>query len=97
MFQGFVQICGWVPAVVFPAGTLVQLVKIVQAKNADGVSVSAWLLFGLANICLYIYAEKYSDLQAILGFLGTAAADLAIVATCVVLSWRSIDRLQSRP
>ena len=31
-----------------------------------------WTLFGIANIAVYIYTEKYLAVQTIIGFLGTA-------------------------
>lgn len=74
------EIAGWLPAVIFPAGALLQLVKVLPSKSAEGVSAVSWMLFGMANLGLYIYVEKYFSLQSILGFLGTAVLDFAIVA-----------------
>ena len=81
----WVNLAGWIPAVVFPAATFWQLLKIWRTKNATGVSVVTWLLFGLANIGLYIYAEKYLTFQSIFGFLGTATLDFTIVAVTLYL------------
>jgi hypothetical protein len=74
------QIAGILPAVVFPAATLMQLVRMVRRRSADGVSVPSWLLFGFANLAIYVYAERYTEWQAIVGMLVTAALDFAIVA-----------------
>lgn len=74
------QIAGILPAIVFPAATLVQLVRMVRARSAAGVSVSTWLLFGFANLAIYFYAERYTEWQAIVGMLLTAALDFVIVA-----------------
>lgn len=76
----FAQIAGILPAVVFPAATLVQLVRMVRANSAAGVSVATWLLFGFANLAIYIYAERYTEWQAIVGMLFTAVIDFVIVA-----------------
>ncbi|MCX6950817.1 MAG: hypothetical protein NTV51_01320 [Verrucomicrobia bacterium] len=76
----FAQIAGILPAVVFPAATIVQLVRMVRARSAAGVSVATWLLFGFANLAIYIYAERYTEWQAIVGMLFTAVIDFVIVA-----------------
>ncbi len=74
------QIAGILPAVIFPAATLAQLAQIVRRRSAEGVSVSTWLLFGFANLGIYVYAERYTEWQAIVGMLLTAVIDFAIVA-----------------
>ena len=78
------DIAGWIPAVILPAATFLQLVKIARLKSAQGVSISAWLLFGLANIGLYFYTEKYFALQSIIGLFGTAIMDFVIVGMIIV-------------
>jgi hypothetical protein len=77
------ELLGWIPAIVFPAATLLQLAAIVRRRNAAGVSAAAWSMFGLANICLYAYTEKYSELESILGSLGTAFLNLCIVVAAI--------------
>ncbi len=73
------QIAGIIPAVVFPAATLIQLVPIVRLRSAAGVNVLTWLLFGFANLGVYFYAERYTEWQAIIGMLLTAVLDFVIV------------------
>ena len=63
----------------FPFATLVQLWRILRDRSAVGVSVTTWLLFGFANLGMYVYAERYTEWQAILGTLFTAVVDFAIV------------------
>jgi len=75
-----VNIAGWLPAIIFPTATLIQLIAILRSSNAKGISPLTWTLFGIANIALYIYTEKYSAPQTIIGFLGTALADFVIAA-----------------
>ena len=77
------ELIGWVPAVVFPAATMLQLLVIVRRKTAAGVSVTAWTAFAIANICLYLYTEKYSELESVVGALGTAALNLCIVGAAI--------------
>jgi polyferredoxin len=48
------------------------------------VSYLTWSLFGIANIGLYIYTEKYTALPSILGLLGSAALDFIIAALALV-------------
>jgi hypothetical protein len=81
----FTQIAGILPAIVFPAATIIQLVRMVRARSAAGVSVATWLLFGFANLAIYVYAERYTEWQAIIGMLFTALVDFAIVGLAL---WR---------
>lgn len=78
------NIAGWIPAVILPVATFLQLAKISKLKSAQGVSISTWLLFGFANLGLYVYTEKYFALQTIIGLLGTAVMDFVIVGMIVV-------------
>ncbi len=75
----FAQIAGILPAIVFPAATLLQLWRIIRNRSTDGVNVSTWFLFGWANVAIYIYAERYTEWQAIVGMLLTAVLDFVIV------------------
>jgi uncharacterized protein with PQ loop repeat len=75
------SIAGWVPAVVFPLATALQLAAILRRRSADGVSIGSWCLFAFANLSLYVYAGKYGELQSILAMLLTAALNIAIVVT----------------
>lgn len=77
------QLAGILPAVVFPAATLVQLARMMRQRSAVGVSVSTWLLFGFANLGIYFYAERYTEWQAIVGMLLTAVLDFVIVVLAV--------------
>jgi hypothetical protein len=74
------QLAGFLPALVFPAATIVQLAHMVRARSAAGVSVATWLFRGFANLGVYIYAERYHEWQAIVGMLFTAGLDSVIVA-----------------
>lgn len=87
MKRRLIELAGWLPAIVIPAATLLQLIEVYRAPNADGVSWVTWLMFGLANIGFYIYTEKYTSLPSILGFLGTAVLDFIIVALVISRSY----------
>jgi len=80
----FTNIAGWIPAIILPIATISQLTKIVQEKTAEGVSLITWFLFGVANIGLYLFTEKYLALQSLVGLLGTAVLDFAILAIALV-------------
>ena len=78
MNPDFVNIAGWLPAIIFPVATLIQLIAILRSSSVTGVSPLSWILFGIANIAVYIYTEKYFAVQTIIGFLGTALLDFVI-------------------
>ena len=84
MKRKLIEISGWLPAFIIPAATLLQLIEVYSATNTEGVSWLTWLLFGVANIGFYIYTEKYTSPQAILGFIGTAVLDFIIVAIVLI-------------
>lgn len=77
--MNFTYIAGILPAIIFPAATLLQIVRMVRERSTVGVSVVTWSLFGIANIALYVYAERYLEWQAIIGLLLTAVLDFVIV------------------
>jgi uncharacterized protein with PQ loop repeat len=89
----FVELAGWVPAIIFPSATAVQLIKIMREKSAESVSIVSWSLFGFANIGLYFYAEKYFSIQSLLGQLLTAILDLMIVGLSLLLNGRKSPSL----
>jgi hypothetical protein len=78
------QLAGILPALVFPTATLVQLVRVIRNPTAAGISLSTWALFGVANLAVYCYVERYAEWQAILGMLVTAVLDFAIVGLVIV-------------
>lgn len=82
----FTQLAGVIPALVFPTATAAQFLSIVKARSAKGVNLMVWLLFGAANLAMYIYAERYTEWQAIVGLLFTAALDFAIVVAAMILN-----------
>ncbi|MDK9706196.1 MAG: hypothetical protein OEL83_04015 [Desulforhopalus sp.] len=83
------SIAGWIPAIILPLASLMQLVKILRERNVQGISVISWFLFGLANIGLYIFTEKYYAIQSLLGLLGTALVNFTIAI--LVLKMRKTE------
>jgi hypothetical protein len=75
----FASIIGWIPAVILPTATAIQLYKLIKDKNSDGLSSLSWFFFALANGGLYIFTEKYFEIQAILALLLTTILDICIV------------------
>ena len=78
------EFIGWIPAVIIPTATLLQFLEALTSDSVEGIDAGTWVLFGVANVCFYLYAEKYRSPQTILGFLGSAALDFAIVAVVLV-------------
>lgn len=93
LLSGLIPFLGWVPAVIFPAATGLQLLAMIQKRSAEGVSVAAWTLFALANTSLFLYTEKYGELESIIGTLGTAGLNLCIVG--VALHYRKQARARA--
>jgi hypothetical protein len=85
MNETVTNLAGWIPAVILPTATLFQLIKIIRSKSAAGVSLMTWFLFGLANIGLYVFTEKYQAPQTLIGLLGTAALNFMIVGKILSL------------
>lgn len=83
MNQFLINLAGWIPAVVLPMASLLQLIKIIQVKEVKGVSLFTWLMFGLANTGLYFFTEKYFAVQSLLGLLLTAILDFTIVGLII--------------
>jgi len=72
-------VLGWVPAVIFPTASGLQLLAILHRRSAQGVSIPAWGLFAVANLCLFVYTEKYDEVESIVGALGTSVLNVCIV------------------
>ena len=83
MSSTVVQLSGWLPAVIIPMATVIQLSTILRQRSAQGVSALTWAMFGIANVGLYIYTEKYTSVQSIVGLLGSAVLDFAIALLAI--------------
>lgn len=83
MTPTLIRLAGWLPAVIIPTATIIQLATIVKDRSAQGVSWLTWFLFGIANIGLYVYTEKYTAVQSIVGLLGSASLDFLIAALAI--------------
>lgn len=77
--MSLIELAGYVPALIFPIATLMQLVHLLRTKRSEGVPALTWAAFAVGNICLYIYAEKYTELQSIIGQLATAILQVYVV------------------
>lgn len=78
--MSLLQLAGIIPAIIFPAASLSQLVAIARRRSADGVSVATWILVAIANISLFIYTEKYADVINIIALLGAAALNICVAS-----------------
>jgi fatty acid desaturase len=84
-YQPFLDAVGWVPAVVFPVASVLQLMTLLRRGKADGVSVLTWSLFAVANVCLYLTVAEWTRPQVIVTTLGTAAVQVVVVMTALRL------------
>jgi len=78
-WQAFLDAVGWVPAIVFPAASVLQLVALLRAKSSAGVSWLTWSLFAFANVCLYMTVAEWTRPQVIVSTLGTAVIQALVV------------------
>lgn len=81
---------GWVPAVIFPVATILQLVNLIHRGRSDGVSATTWGLFALANACLYVTIHEWLRPQVLISTLGTAVLQLVVVF--LVLKFRAMAK-----
>ena len=73
------ELGGFLPAILFPVATVLQLHKLIQNKKIGGVSESTWILMFVGNVGLYALSGRYTSWKAILGYLGSAMLNLGIV------------------
>ncbi|MDO7085594.1 hypothetical protein WNY51_04215 [Pseudocolwellia sp. AS88] len=77
--MSFIEVFGYIPAIVFPTATIIQLIHLIKSKTSEGVSPFTWGAFAIGNVSLYIYTEKYSQLQSIIGLLLTSILQIIII------------------
>lgn len=92
----FLSVIGWVPAFVFPAASVLQLLAIARRGRSDGVSRTTWSLFAFANVCLYLTIGEWTRPQVVITTLGTAALQVVVVVLAVRLRSRRPDKGSSR-
>lgn len=92
--QGILDAVGWVPAVIFPMASLMQLGALLRRGRAEGVSAVTWGMFALANVCLYLTIGEWGRPQVIATTLGSALVQAIIVG--VVLRLRADKRQSGR-
>jgi len=86
-----IELIGYIPAIIFPAATIIQLLYMFKTKTSEGVSPLAWGAFALGNVSLYVYTEKYYELQSIIGLLVTSILQLVIIV--LVFKYRKIKSM----
>lgn len=84
--MNLIELIGYIPAIIFPTATILQLLHLLKTKSSEGVSAAAWGSFSLGNVALYIYTEKYSEFQSIIGLLVTSALQLVIIFLAIKYS-----------
>jgi len=78
-----IQIAGAIPAFIFPIASLIQLYAVITRRSAEGVSALTWFCCGFANICLYVYTQKYGEWEAIVAFLGSSVLNFAVCVLAI--------------
>tara|TARA_Y100001958_G_C21243961_1_gene573005 strand:- start:2705 stop:3376 length:672 start_codon:yes stop_codon:yes gene_type:complete len=86
------ELGGFLPAILFPVATVLQLHKLIQNKKIGGVSESTWILMFVGNVGLYALSGRYTSWKAILGYLGSAMLNLGIVFYIVHLKSHNKDQ-----
>ena len=76
------SMAGWLPAIIFPTATLLQLIPVLQGRT-EGVSTVSWTLFGLANLGAYVFSTQKLAIQIVLAFLVSCIMDFMIVIRCL--------------
>jgi hypothetical protein len=74
---------GWLPAVILPSATIVQVRALLTAPTHEGTSLVTWLLFLLANVGALFLGRPdttVARVQMALAFGLTALLDAAVVA-----------------
>ena len=80
-------ILGWIPAIIFPVGTLLQLLTVIQTKDIKNVSIEMWISQFIGNIGAYFLTEKLYNIKSILAFLVTAFINLLILYNLISRSY----------
>ncbi len=75
---------GWLPAIILPVSTLLQLRHAIVSPDVSGISRLSWGLFAIANLGAWVYTRALWAPQSLLAFLLTAILDCAIVAVVTV-------------
>jgi uncharacterized protein with PQ loop repeat len=83
MPESWTEGAGWLPAVILPVSTLLQLVKLVRTRTAAGTSALAWALFGVANLGAWVFTGRLAAPQSVLAFLLPGILDAVIVVLCL--------------
>lgn len=81
--MNFIEFVGFIPAIVFPTATLIQLIYLVKTKSSEGVSPLAWAAFCVGNVSLYVYTEKYTEVQSIVGLLLPSILQIGIIVLAI--------------
>jgi hypothetical protein len=92
--QGLLDAVGWVPAVIFPMASLLQLGALLRRGRAEGVSAVTWGMFAIANVCLYLTIGEWDRPQVIVTTLGSALVQGIVVG--LVLRLRADKRRSER-
>ena len=78
--SGIEDFLTWIPAVSFPLSHLVQIFKMLRAKEVGGLSVVTFAMYFFGNMGAYLFAAKYLDPRTLLSFVLTGILEIVIVS-----------------
>ncbi len=78
------QIFGYIGAALVAAIAVPQLVKILREREADGVSVPAWIMQALCCLTFLIYGLRIAQLPQVVGNVLPVAGALGVVAVTLI-------------
>lgn len=78
------QVFGYIGAVLVAAIAVPQLVKILRERDADGVSVPAWIMQALCCLTFLIYGLRIAELPQVVGNVLPVAGALGVVAVTLM-------------
>ena len=76
------KFAGWLPAVILPLAAVDQLMQALAAENLQGVSLSAWALFLIANLGSLVFAPaepRVARIQVWIAFGLTSCIEVALI------------------
>ena len=96
MNMSLLQLAGILPAIIFPAASLAQLIAILRRRSAEGVSIATWVLVGIGNISLFVYNGIYTNIFNILALLGAAALNFCVAVLAVYYQRFALQKLETQ-
>ena len=82
----YVEIFGYIAAILTTAAFLPQLIKTLKTKKADDVSLITLIMFIIGVVCWIIYGYKISSMPILIANLITLILNLLILVSKIYFS-----------